>query len=88
MAILSRRQSSLEQFRQWVERIDTDGDGRISKQEFVEAMRGQGLWFKHWRANRAFAHVDKNFNGLVDGDYEIRELLQYAQKHWGLVIAT
>ncbi|KAF9599938.1 hypothetical protein IFM89_001973 [Coptis chinensis] len=84
MPLLSHRQLSLEQFQQWIQGLDTDRDGRISKQELVEGLRGQGLWFKHWRAQRALSHVDKNSNGFVDGDFEFCELLEYAKEHWGI----
>ncbi|OVA15805.1 EF-hand domain [Macleaya cordata] len=77
---------SLEQFRQWLKRIDTNGDGRISKQELEEALRKLGIRFARWRAKRAIAHSDKNHNGLVDGDLEIIELLEYVKKRWGIVI--
>ncbi|OVA15806.1 EF-hand domain [Macleaya cordata] len=77
---------SLEQFREWFKRIDTNGDGRISKQELEEALRKLGIWFPRWRARRANDHSDKNHNGLVDGDLEIIELLEYVKKRWGIDI--
>ncbi|KAF8405042.1 hypothetical protein HHK36_009939 [Tetracentron sinense] len=73
---------SNEGFRDWVKSIDTNGDGKISRQELQEAIRKLGLWFCGWRARRAFAHVDSDKNGFITEE-EIAELEKYAiKKRW------
>ena len=66
--------------------MDGNGDGVISKKELEKAIRSLGLWFPSWKAKRAFAAVDSNDNGLIDTDEELKELIEFAQTNWGLVI--
>ncbi|KAJ0974965.1 hypothetical protein J5N97_016930 [Dioscorea zingiberensis] len=79
-------------FREMLKKVDSNGDGQISRKELREALRELGLnynWFRMWwNAWGAMSHVDLNRNKHVDGDREIELLIDYAQKKWGINITN
>ncbi|KAK6278232.1 hypothetical protein POUND7_018555 [Theobroma cacao] len=73
---------SEEQLRGLLKRYDSNGDGRLSKNELKTAFRSLGLRFSSWRAGRALRHADANGDGFIS-DEEINELVRYATTRWG-----
>ncbi|KAL8513946.1 hypothetical protein ACS0TY_013166 [Phlomoides rotata] len=80
---------SLEEFRAWLKKFDTDRDGRINVQELRSAIKAAGVWwFCKWKAKRGVKVADMNLNGVID-DHEISNLVEFAQKYLGIrVIST
>lgn len=79
------RAMTMGQFRAWMKTIDGDKDGKISKDELSDAVRGNGGWFAGWKAKRGVKAADANGNGVID-DSEIDILAAFAQKHLGIII--
>lgn len=77
---------SVNEFTEWLASMDGNGDGVISKKELEKSIKSLGLWFPGWKAKQAFAAADSNDNGLIDTDEELKELIEFAQTNWGLVI--
>ncbi|KAJ6954966.1 hypothetical protein NC652_006415 [Populus alba x Populus x berolinensis] len=73
------------QFRIWVKTLDADKDGKISKDELANAIRGNGGWFAGWKGKRGVKAADANGDGVID-DSEIDMLAAFAQKHLGIII--
>lgn len=80
------KRMSVKEFEEWLENLDKNGDGVISKVELEEALKSIGLKFTNWKAKQAMSSVDANNNGFIDTDVELKEVIEYAQKHWGLTI--
>ncbi|KAK1263017.1 hypothetical protein QJS04_geneDACA021740 [Acorus gramineus] len=74
-----------QQFMQWLNDIDTNHDGMISKEELHKALHDLGLHFTHWKAGRGMLHGDLNHNRYIDGDEELQKLIAYAKNRWGIV---
>lgn len=74
-----------EQLMNLLKRYDTNGDGRLSKQELYDAFKSLGSNFPAWRAWRALRHADANRDGCVNED-EFGELVKYVVKR-GYVVA-
>lgn len=68
-----------EQLMILLKRYDTNGDGRLSKQELQDAFKSLGSTFPAWRAWRALHHADANGDGCVNED-EFGELVKYVVK--------
>lgn len=83
----NREDMTLEEFKRWLQQFDTDGDGRISRNELREAIRRRGAWFCSLRSSRALRRADKNSNGFLD-DSEIENLVALAQKDLGMKVST
>ncbi|KAL9385915.1 hypothetical protein Peur_022925 [Populus x canadensis] len=79
------RAMTMGQFKAWMKTIDDDKDGKISKDELSDAVRGNGGWFAGWKAKRGVGSADSNGNGFVD-ESEIGNLVEFAQKHLGIKI--
>ncbi|CAA6658878.1 unnamed protein product [Spirodela intermedia] len=76
---------TLEEFKDWLKRFDTDKDGRISKQELRRAIRSLGGRYSGWKSGRGVRGADANGNGFID-DAEIENLISFAQRTLGLRI--
>ncbi|KAK1256938.1 hypothetical protein QJS04_geneDACA017222 [Acorus gramineus] len=73
-----------EEFLKWIDDIDTNRDRQVSKQELKKALRDLGVSFIGWKVWRAMRHADLNRNGCIDGQKEIRKLIDCARR-WGIV---
>ncbi|KAL3514504.1 hypothetical protein ACH5RR_027221 [Cinchona calisaya] len=71
---------SLEEFKKWLKKFDSNEDGRISKGELREAIRSRGGWFTRWKSKDGLKVADKDGNGYIDDD-EIVHLKDFALKH-------
>lgn len=60
--------------------MDANGDGIISKSELKATLKRAGALFTNWKANWAMASADVNDNGVIDGDMELKDVIEYAQK--------
>ncbi|XP_076925665.1 uncharacterized protein LOC143588589 [Bidens hawaiensis] len=70
-----------EQLKGMLRRLDTNGDGKISRRELRVGLKSLGLHFAGVRAIRALSHADANGDGVIS-DEEINELAKYVYK-WG-----
>ena len=68
-----------------VKTLDIDKDGKISKDELADAVRGNGGWFAGWKGKRGIRSADSNGDGVID-ESEIDMLAAFAQKHLGIKI--
>ncbi|KAL0314841.1 UNVERIFIED_CONTAM: hypothetical protein Sangu_2328500 [Sesamum angustifolium] len=93
MAIFASRapsdkvEMSVQEFSKWLMQFDYDKDGKITMEELREAVRANGQWFTTWKAKHGLKLADKNRNGVID-DYEICNLVEFAEKHLGRKIIS
>lgn len=80
-----KQQMTIEQFKRWIKRLDTDKDGRISKEELADAIRANGGWFAGWKGKRGLHSADSNGDGFID-ESELSNLVDFAQKHLGVKV--
>nr|DAD25184.1 TPA_asm: hypothetical protein HUJ06_026648 [Nelumbo nucifera] len=78
---------TVEEFKDWLLSIDTNGDGRISKKELEEALLKLNFKFAGWKAWRALNKADINKNKGIDYDVpeEMDKLIECALG-WGVII--
>ncbi|ONK67249.1 uncharacterized protein A4U43_C06F18180 [Asparagus officinalis] len=81
-----KMQMTREEFKKWLESMDGDGDGQVSKSELRAALKGLGMHFTRWKTWRAMSRADLNHNKKVDSEQEIDELIKYAAIHWGILV--
>ncbi|KAJ8762154.1 hypothetical protein K2173_007307 [Erythroxylum novogranatense] len=67
------------QLRDTFKRYDTNRDGRLSKQELMNAFASLGSHLPCWRAWRALQHADANGDGCI-GEDEFGDLIKYVRK--------
>ncbi|MCL7035822.1 hypothetical protein MKW94_005089 [Papaver nudicaule] len=82
-----KQEMTLEEFKLWLKEFDTDGDGRISKQELREALRGAGRWFTTWKSGRGVRSADANRDGFIN-ENEMSSLIKFATKELGIEIVS
>ncbi|KAK8707986.1 hypothetical protein V6N13_059034 [Hibiscus sabdariffa] len=68
-----------EQLKALFKEHDTNGDGRLSKDELLQAFRKLGSRNPSWRVRRSLSHADGNGDGSI-GLEELDELVKYAVK--------
>ncbi|KAL5777800.1 hypothetical protein ACOSP7_010726 [Xanthoceras sorbifolium] len=68
-----------EQWKVWLRGFDTNGDGRLSKEELKNALESLGSSFPTWRSWRALYHADENGDGYIS-DNELDGLVKYLIK--------
>lgn len=76
----------MKEFEELLERVDANMDGAISQKELQEVLRELGLKFTTWRAWRARKKADFNMNRFIDGDFELKALMEVLRKKWGIVV--
>ncbi|OVA15802.1 EF-hand domain [Macleaya cordata] len=81
-----KREMTKEEFKLWLKTFDTNGDGRISKQELRKAIRSVGGWFATCKSEHGVRSADANHDGYIDLETEIYNLLDFAKKHLGVKI--
>ncbi|XP_028806775.1 polcalcin Phl p 7-like [Neltuma alba] len=80
-----KRVMTLEEFKRWLKRFDSNGDGRISHSEVKEAVRLSGGLIASWKSKRGIKSADSNHNGFID-DSEFRNLAHFADKYLNIRI--
>ncbi|KAJ0981493.1 hypothetical protein J5N97_009748 [Dioscorea zingiberensis] len=78
---------SLEEFKEWIFKFDTDGDGRISKAELKRAIRSVRGRFSSWKTRRGIRLADSDGDGYID-ENEVENLIEFAKKNLGLKMAV
>uniref|UniRef100_A0A0D9VUV7 EF-hand domain-containing protein n=1 Tax=Leersia perrieri TaxID=77586 RepID=A0A0D9VUV7_9ORYZ len=87
-ALLNPHPATLDEFKKWLKKFDTNNDGRISGAELREAIRSQGFGLSvWWKGIVALYQADKDRNGYID-EYEIENLVIFAQKVLGIKITA
>ena len=78
-----------EEFDQWLNDVDSNKDGVISQKELHDALKVLGLHMKTLKAWMARKSVDRNHNKVIDidGSAERKLLVDYAAKHWGIIVS-
>lgn len=78
---------TLEEFKRWLKKFDSDRDGRISREELQDAVRFTGGWFSTWKHRRAVNDADADGNGFID-EKEMNNLIEFAQRTLGVKIVA
>lgn len=76
---------TMAEFKDWLLKFDSNGDGKISRDELRWAIKNSGGWFSGWKSSRAIRSADLNGNGCIDED-EISGLVRFAHKLFGIKI--
>ncbi|XP_060170911.1 probable calcium-binding protein CML23 [Lycium barbarum] len=77
---------TLQEFKKWLKRFDTNNDGKISKEELREVIRANGGgWFSRLKGSRGIKAADTNGNGYID-ENEFNNLVEFAQRNLGVRI--
>ncbi|KAI3915954.1 hypothetical protein MKW98_004395 [Papaver atlanticum] len=80
-------QMTLEEFKEWLKKFDSDCDGRISKQELKEVLRRTGGRFTTWKSGRGVRSADANHDGFIN-ENEMSNLVKFASKELGIKIVS
>ncbi|KAK8596808.1 hypothetical protein V6N13_001415 [Hibiscus sabdariffa] len=76
-----KREMTIDEFKRWLKKFDSDKDGRINRDELADAIRvTSGGWFTKRKSKHIIRSVDGNGNGFID-DNEIKNLAEFAEKH-------
>ena len=68
-----------QQLMQAFKNQDSDGDGKLSKNELKQAFKVLGSSFGFYRAKKALLRADSNNNDFIDiNDKEFEDLIDYA----------
>ncbi|XP_072952972.1 polcalcin Cyn d 7-like [Typha angustifolia] len=81
------REMTVDEFKEWLKRFDTDKDGRISREELQRAIRSIRGRFSGWKSRRGIRRADIDGDGFIDED-EIDNLVDFAQNSLGLRIVA
>ncbi|KAJ3705032.1 hypothetical protein LUZ61_008737 [Rhynchospora tenuis] len=86
-SVLHSKKMTPEEFDKWLDHIDSNGDGNISRKELHGALKELGLKWKTWKSWWAIKKVDLNHNKVIDGKTERKLLYDYAAKYWGITVS-
>ncbi|XP_010943034.1 polcalcin Cyn d 7 [Elaeis guineensis] len=78
---------TVEEFKEWLKKFDTNKDGRISREELRKALRSVRVRFSGWKSSRGIRYADTDGDGFIE-DGEIDNLVEFAQKSLGLKIVA
>ncbi|KAH0705246.1 hypothetical protein MTR67_050428 [Solanum verrucosum] len=75
---------SLQEFKKWIKKFDTNKDGKISKEELREAVRTNGGgWLSKIKGSHGMRVADSNGDGFID-EKEFKNLVEFAQRNLGV----
>jgi calmodulin len=72
---------TMEEFKEWLQKLDTNKDGQLSREELQKALRKRGVG--RVAAFRSIRHADKDRNGFID-EAEVENLISLAHKNFGI----
>ncbi|KAK9109184.1 hypothetical protein Sjap_017244 [Stephania japonica] len=75
----SKKEMTLEEFKEWLIQFDDDGDKRISRDELRDALQTLGEWFTSWKSKQGLESADLNCNGVID-ENELNYLVVFAKQ--------
>ncbi|RVX21507.1 Protein detoxification 48 [Vitis vinifera] len=78
---------TVDEFKAWLRRFDSDRDGKISREELQEALCSLQVWFGWWKARQGMKEADTDHSGRIDNTKEMEKLVQYAQHHLHMKIS-
>ncbi|KAG1342226.1 polcalcin Phl p 7 [Cocos nucifera] len=78
---------TVDEFKEWLKKFDTNKDGRISREELRKAIRSVRGRFSGWKSSRGLRHADTDGDGFIE-DGEIDNLVEFAQKTLGMKIVA
>ncbi|URE00409.1 hypothetical protein MUK42_19756 [Musa troglodytarum] len=78
---------TVEEFKEWLMKFDTDRDGRISREELKRAIRSIRGRFSGWKSRRGISYADSDGSGFID-EGEMDNLVAFARKSLGLKIVV
>ncbi|KAJ9670767.1 hypothetical protein PVL29_026973 [Vitis rotundifolia] len=78
---------TVDEFKAWLRRFDSDHDGKFSLEELQEAIGSLQVWFGWWKARQGMKEADSDHNGRIDNSKEMEKLVQYAQHHLHMKIS-
>lgn len=76
------KKMTVKEFWEWLDDMDTNGDGVISSTELEGALKSIGMKFvTSWKTQQAMAAADINGDGIINSGLEL--VIDYVQKHRG-----
>ncbi|KAK1301281.1 hypothetical protein QJS10_CPB12g01624 [Acorus calamus] len=73
----------MKDFKVLLKEVDVNGDGRINLQELRQALLRLNLPHPGWKAFLLMRKVDVNGNHLIDGNFEVKVLINLLRERWG-----
>ncbi|KAI9164920.1 hypothetical protein LWI28_004493 [Acer negundo] len=80
------QEMTVDEFKAWLRRYDSNSDGQISQDELKEALHGLRSWFPWWKARQGMKEADSNHDGLINSPKEMEKLIHFVQQRLHLKI--
>ncbi|KAK1256933.1 hypothetical protein QJS04_geneDACA017224 [Acorus gramineus] len=77
----------MNDFKVLLKEVDVNGDGRINLRELRQALHRLNLPHPGWKAFLLMRQVDVNGNHLIDGNFEVKVLINLLREWYGIVIS-